>query len=64
MPVQFITPTIFALLALIFGVLAYRSYRRDPSQSALARKAWVRIAVIFGLVSGCLYVFGWVTISG
>ena len=42
---------ILAVLALVFGALALGAYRRRGTAPSPARKAWIRIALIFGAVS-------------
>ena len=54
---QFIAPAVFAVLAVVFAVLAYRDYRRNPGVRTPARKTRTRIAVIFAMVSVGLLIF-------
>jgi amino acid transporter len=49
MPVTLIGP-LFLLIALVFAILSIRDYRRAGGTPTPARRAWVRIAVIFAAV--------------
>jgi hypothetical protein len=42
---------ILATLAAVFFVLAARDYRRHPGRPTPARKAWLRVAVLFTAVA-------------
>lgn len=41
---------ILLALAIVFGVLAARDYRRGARQMNPARKAWLRVALIFSTI--------------
>ncbi len=44
----------FLGLAVIFLAAAIRDYRRTAGTPSPARRAWLRIAIIFGLVAAAL----------
>jgi hypothetical protein len=48
-------PTVFALLSLVYLFLYVRDYLRQRETSNPARKAWLRIGLIFGAVSLVLF---------
>jgi hypothetical protein len=45
---------LFLGLALVFLVVTIRDYRRTGGGPSPARRAWLRIAIIFGLVGAML----------
>lgn len=47
---------IIAAFAVVFYVLAIRDWRRNPGPATPARKARLRIAIIFTIVSIALFV--------
>lgn len=54
MPEHFV-PTLFAVLSLVYLFLYVRDYLRQRETSKPARKAWLRIGLIFGAVSLVLF---------
>ena len=48
---------VFLALALLFMVLAVRDYLREEGRPTLARKAWLRMALIFSAVAVGLVVW-------
>ena len=45
----------FLALAVVFFGLVWRDYRRSPGAGTPARRAWMRIAIIFATVGALLY---------
>ena len=52
---RFLVPAIFGCLALLFGLLAWRDRDHRMGKPSPARKARIRIAAIFALVSTVLF---------
>lgn len=52
---RFLTPTILALLAALFGVLWATSPRSQTLETRVRRGVRLRLAVVFGLVSLFLF---------
>jgi hypothetical protein len=52
---KFVTPTLFAVLVPIFAGLALRDLFRHPTTPSPARRTWMRMAVVFALVSIVLF---------
>jgi hypothetical protein len=50
----------FLLLAGIFLAVAIRDYQRTAGTPSPARRAWLRVALIFGLVGVALQFARWV----
>jgi len=47
---------VFVVLAIVFLSLAARAYLKREGDPSVARKAWFRIGIIFGIVG--LYLYG------
>jgi hypothetical protein len=48
---------LFLILSVLFFGLSLRDYIRSKGQQTPARKAWLRVAVIFAIVGVLLYAF-------
>lgn len=48
--------TVFFAVSAIFLVVSYRDYLKHGSTMTIARKIWLRMALIFALVATGLYV--------
>ena len=46
---------IFALLSVVYLMLYARDYLKNRTESKPARKAWLRVGLIFGIVSILLF---------
>jgi drug/metabolite transporter (DMT)-like permease len=51
------TGILFMVLSLVFFGLSYNDYRKSPGASTPARRTWLRVAIIFAVVGGLLYLF-------
>jgi hypothetical protein len=49
---------IFLAISALFLALAARDYLRVQGSNKVARKTWLCIAMIFGVIGGWLYFFG------
>ena len=56
MPEHFV-PTLFAILSVVYLSLYARDRFRRSNTNIVARKAWLRIGLIFGAVSLVLFYF-------
>ena len=56
MPIALLVGLVFVALAVIFFGLSFKDYTKAEDQRPLARKAWLRIAVIFAVVGIVLLV--------
>jgi len=49
------TGIFFLILSLVFFGLSYNDYRKSSGARTPARKAWMRIAIIFAILGSLLY---------
>ncbi|MGA8030447.1 MAG: hypothetical protein WB992_25170 [Bryobacteraceae bacterium] len=56
--IRLLLPLLFAALAVLFVTRAWLDHRQQSAKSTPARKAWLRIGLIFAAVTAYLLIFG------